>query len=159
MRLLRVNREAIEFALTAPERALLVQVLGQYPVVPPPHHKLSKTLTEGAVIEDAHLLDEALAEQRTSHRRQLDAWLANPKHIHKTKTGCVLTLPRTDIEWLLQVLNDVRVGSWLLLGEPEEPLEPDDLDPELHRVWVAMELSGMFQMAVLHALEIAPPAE
>lgn len=157
MRLLRNNKEAIEFRLTASERALFEQVLGQFPAVPPTHHKLSKTLTKGAAAEDQHLLDEALAEQRTSHKRQLDAWLASPKRFHKTKTGCVLTLPRSDVEWLLQVLNDVRVGSWLLLGAPEERLEPDDLDPQLHRTWAAMELAGMFQMAVLHALELSPP--
>ncbi|MEY4386560.1 MAG: hypothetical protein RLY20_1843 [Verrucomicrobiota bacterium] len=157
MRLFRNGKEAITFRLTSAERSLFQQILRQYPVVPPSHHKLSKTINDAAAAEDQHLLDEALAEQRGSHKKHLDAWLSDPKRFRTTKTSCTLTLPRTDVEWLLQVLNDVRVGNWLLLGGPQERIEPDDLDPQLHRLWASMELAGMFQMAVLHALELSPP--
>jgi hypothetical protein len=55
--------------------------------------------------------------------------------------------------WLLEVLNEVRVGSWLNLGKP------DNLDRVLlaqdeanaRSLW-SMELSGYFQMALLAAL-------
>ena len=157
MRLLRNTKTSIKFHLTASERTLLKHILGLYPVVPPAHQKLSKSHTRGAAAEDQHLLDVALAEQRASHTQRRDAWLAQPGRFQKAKAGCVLTLPRADIEWLLQVLNDIRIGNWLLLGAPEERLEPDDLDPKLHRIWAAMELSGMFQLAVLHAMEHSTP--
>ena len=39
------------------------------------------------------------------------------------KTGCRLSLSQADLEWLLQILNDIRVGSWVILGSPEEKLE------------------------------------
>ena len=34
-------------------------------------------------------------------------------------SGLQLTLSGPEIEWLLQVLNDVRVGSWIALGSPD----------------------------------------
>lgn len=153
MRIHRVNNTFIEFRLNDTERDLFKQILGLYPVVPASHGKLSKTLTGRAAAENQRLLDEALAEQRATHKRHLDEWLAEKGRFRQLKAGCVLKVLRTEIEWLLQVLNDIRVGNWLLLGSPEELLEPDELAPQLQRVWAAMELSGMFQMTVLHAME------
>ena len=86
----------------------------------------------------------------------LSGWLATKARFRAVQSGFNFTLLRTDAEWLLQVLNDIRVGHWLLLGAPEELLEMDDvnqLEPALHRAWLAMELSGMFQMEILHALQ------
>ena len=70
-----------------------------------------------------------------------------------TKSGSRfrLLLQPTEVEWLLQVLNDVRVGSWLALGEPDED-KPPDLTPENFRYAVAMEVCGAFQSALLAAL-------
>jgi hypothetical protein len=57
-------------------------------------------------------------------------------------------------------LNDVRVGSWLQLGAPEEMPGPDDVpkyNPAQLRAWLGMELSGKFQVELLFALESSAP--
>lgn len=158
MRIHRANDDAIEFRLTHTERDLLKQILRLYPVVPGSHAKLSKSLVGRAAADNQKLLDEALAEQRARHKRRLDEWLDDKSHFRQMKSGCVLKLLRSETEWLLQVLNDIRVGNWLLLGSPEERTDPDELAPQLQRVWAAMEISGMFQMTLLQALD-NPSAE
>ena len=54
----------------------------------------------------------------------------------------------------LQVLNDIRVGSWVKLGCPDPdkalPASPPRLDA---RSLQAMHLSGQFQMALLEAVK------
>ena len=57
------------------------------------------------------------------------------------------------MEWLLQALNDIRVGSWLALGSPDGPVEilaalTDKTAPDF---W-AMEISGHFQAVLLAAV-------
>jgi hypothetical protein len=156
VKLIRSTAGALTFHLDTAEHGLFVEMLGLYPVVPGAHQRLSKTLKSKAIEEGQTLLNEALAEQRTEHKREIEAWLGAPKRFRPVRDGFHFSLQRNDAEWLLQVLNDVRVGSWLLLGSPEEHLEFEELEsipPELHRAWVSMELSGMFQMTLLHALE------
>ena len=153
MKLLRSKNSEFAFSLSEVERRIFLEILNQYPLVPASHQPLSKTIKGRRAIEDQHLLDDALAEQRAKHKRQLGEWLGEKGRFRRTKSGCTLKLRHEDAEWLLQILNDIRIGSWLLLGAPEEHLEPEEIAPELHRVWATMELGGMFQMAVLHALE------
>ena len=115
---------------------------------------MSKELKEPHVTEYQRLLDEALAEQRAANKRHLHAWLATPERFQKTRAGYRFTLERADSEWLLQVLNDIRVGHWLRLGSPEAgELKPQNLDAKLLPAWLAMEMSGYFQMTILEALQ------
>jgi hypothetical protein len=157
MKLLRTTDEAIVFSLNATERDVLDQILALYPLVPAAHQPLSQSLRGEPAAEAQRLLDEALAEQRSHHQTRVKTWLADAKRFRRTKTGYTLTVRREDAEWLLQVLNDIRVGSWLLLGSPEDRQEPGDVDPKLNRIWAAMEISGMFEMFILHGLEGRSP--
>ena len=151
MRRLRSTEESHVFNLNPVEREIFQEVLKHYPLVPASHQPLSKSMKGAEAIEAQHMLDEALAEQRAKHKRQIQEWLQQKGRFRATKSGCTFTLRRDETEWLLQILNDVRIGSWLLLGSPEEHIEPDDINPGLHRVWAAMEVSGMFQIALLRA--------
>lgn len=161
MKLLRTSNATVVFSLSRAECDAFEHVLSLYPVVPAAHQSLSRSLPAAQAAEAQQLLNEALAEQRSTNRRQLNLWLARnrPKSTTQPKTSSArFTLRRNEAEWLLQVLNDVRVGCWLKLGSPEEPHDPGELDPVRQAVWAAMEVSGMFQMAILHAIEAAPPA-
>ena len=154
MKIVGANDQSIIFQLSNRERAALIKILRAYPVLPPAHQPVSRELKDPHVTDYQRLLDEALAEQRTANKRHLEEWLATPERFQKAKGDCHFTLERVDTEWLLQVLNDIRVGHWLRLGSPE----PDDLKPHklgLKRLptWLAMEMSGYFQMNILEALE------
>jgi len=153
VKLLAADKDWLRFQLSDGEKAVLLDVLGLYPCVPPAYHRLSREPRDNADRERQRLLDEALAEQRAQHRRLLQALLHNPDTFRKVGTRWQMTLRRGDFDWLLQVLNDVRVGSWIALGSPEQlPRKlPRDAAQAAHAC--AMELAGLFQMVLLDAVE------
>ena len=154
MKRIDADEHSVRFQIDERERDFLVHILQAYPVMPPAHQSVSRELQDPHSAEYQCLLNEALAEQRAANQRHLQKWLAAPGRFRQTKDGCRLGLQRGDAEWLLQVLNDVRVGHWLRLGSPEAgQLEPEQLDPKQLPVWLAMELSGYFQMSILEALQ------
>jgi hypothetical protein len=69
----------------------------------------------------------------------------------------LLSLKISEAEWLLQVLNDIRVGSWLRLGSPDRTEEfMAALSEQTAPYFWAMEVSGHFQMVLVHALSSQP---
>jgi hypothetical protein len=147
------DEQSVVFQLRAPEHEALLDILQTYPVVPPAHQMVSKELKDAHAADYQHLLDEALAEQRAANKKHLHAWLATPERFKKNKAGFRFTLERADSEWLLQVLNDIRVGHWLRLGSPEPgDLKPQHLNHDQLPAWLAMEMSGYFQMGILEAV-------
>ena len=151
MKLLRASPDRFVFYITKREQPLLFETLALYPLVPPAHHRIARPgqLTEQE--EAQRMLDEALAEQRRENRAQFLALLKDPKQLRETSRGLELTLSPTQMEWLLQVLNDVRVGSWLALGEPEEGALPT-FNVKEGVYWVALEVCGLYESVILAAL-------
>ena len=133
------------------EQQLFVELLKRYPCVPPARHHLHRS----AQLPDTsqRLLDEALAQQRASTKKQVQEWLSDSRRFEPTETGCRLVLSRSEVEWFLQVLNDIRVGSWVLLGAPDENLERALLNKKTAPDFLAMEMAGHFEMLLLEALE------
>lgn len=150
MKLFRVEVDGYVFHLGKREKELLALILRQYPVIPPAHYKLSKS---AATVDTANqrLLDEALAEQRKENRKLVDAFLADTQRFSEMPNYSRLKLAAGEIEWLLQVLNDVRVGNWILAGSPEELPHSETSGPGTPHEW-GMELAGFFQMNLLRAL-------
>ncbi|HRT55193.1 MAG TPA: hypothetical protein P5038_01065 [Candidatus Paceibacterota bacterium] len=154
MNLVAANNEAYVFHLGRREKTLLTEVLGLYPRVPAGYQRLSRQ-GRGAEVENAQqLLDEALAEQRAENTRLVRRLLADPARLGPDPAGkgWLLRLSPSDFEWLLQVLNDIRVGSWVNLGCPEARLDLKFLAPANAPDFWAMEFSGYFQMQFLEAL-------
>jgi hypothetical protein len=147
----RVSRDGgkLVYRLGRQERGLLLAVLDRYPLIPPAHQPVSRNAPAGAFQHCQQLLDEALADQRKENRRRLKSLLRDPKRFRETDTGWLLVLSAADREWLLQILNDLRVGSWLRLGSPEEDLPEMDLDAEQAPDALTMEMAGQFQMRLL----------
>ncbi len=153
MKLLRGGKTGHVFHLGQREKQLLLETLKLYPLVPAAHHRLSKDGKGLKADEDQRLLEEALAEQRQENRRHVLAMLNEPQRFRGTKSGFELRLTPAQVEWLLQVLNDVRVGSWLALGQSEQGEEPK-LTKQNVKYYLAMELCGLFESAFLAALGV-----
>jgi hypothetical protein len=151
MKLLRATNNQFVFRLTRRERPLLLAVLGRFPCIPAAHHRLSRNAPSPDAAANQQLLDEALAEHRAEKVQQLRALLGDPGRFREVPTGAELTLSPGDLEWLLQVLNDVRVGSWVQLGSPEQTAEVVNEETAPH-LWT-MEMAGYFQMQLLRAQE------
>ena len=150
MKLVRATKTGLLFHLSQRETPLLLQVLRLYPRVPSAHHVLTESGRMPDQQANQRLLDEALAEQRADNKKHLQALLADPRLFARTDTGGHLSLSRAEVEWFLQVLNDIRVGSWIILGSPQTKLP--ELDETTAPNVVAMELAGHFQMQLLEAL-------
>ena len=158
MKLIRTEIDLFVFSFEPREKQLLIKVLKNFPRVPAAHHRLSKTSRGAKPKEDQRLLDEALAEQRNQNRQRVETFLQEPERFRPVGNEIHLTLAKTEIDWLLQVLNDVRVGAWLALGEPENFRLSHFSAAKALDVSV-MEMSGHFQFQLLHALGYREPTD
>jgi hypothetical protein len=152
VKLVGSENDRLVFALGKREKQLLLAVLARYPLIPSAHQPLNKSGTPGLSETDQKLLDEALAEQRRENKQQLDRLLNDEERWRDTPAGIRLTLTSADVEWLLQVLNDVRVGSWILLGSPEKNLWDFEINKQTAPIAWTMEMAGVFQAGLLEAL-------
>ena len=149
MRLIQQTDEHYEFELSSREKVLLFQVLELYPQVPGGYQHLSKT----ADPEEANqrLLEETLSETRAQNKRALQQMLTDPNKLSSSDTQWRLHLSSAELDWLLAVLNDIRIGSWVRLGSPEVPLAV--LTAGNASYYWALEMAGYFQGGFLELLE------
>lgn len=153
MKLLRADEKSLVFRLSRIEQQLLLDLVRRFPMVPATHARLSRRDNIPNHQENQRLLEVSLAQHRHAARRQVLAMLDTERRFRETETGLELTLTPAEVEWLLQVLNDVRVGCWLALGEPDESEEPEITD-ENQPFALAMDGAGFFQMALLAATNV-----
>lgn len=152
MRLLRTNKDHLVFHVGGKEKQLLLALLRRYPLVPDTHFRLSRATPPAAMAEDQRLLEEALTAHREENRRQVLAWLNEPERFEADATGFRFKLSPAQVEWLLQVLNDIRVGSWIALGSPEmETEERIPINAQTAPLLWTMEMAGHFQAGLLAA--------
>jgi len=160
VKLIRTKREKLVFEISLPEKRLLFEVLNLYPLITATHHRLSKTARPAKHDENQRLLEESLAAQREENRKNVRAMLDKPGHFQAAASGFQLALSGPEIEWLLQVLNDVRVGSWIALGSPDpEQGKKIVFNEKILPRFRMMELAGAFEMVFLDALSGHPPVE
>ncbi len=134
------------------ERDLLRELLKLYPLVPETqdNHPGSGL---APLPQSAPLLREALASHRqeagSALRKILEGFTPNPD----SKDRWHGRLSRSELEILLQGLNDIRVGSWMRLGSPdfESKTQMEINSQNAHYFW-AMELCGAYLSAILHGL-------
>ncbi|HZL42695.1 MAG TPA: hypothetical protein VFD66_05395 [Verrucomicrobiae bacterium] len=153
MNLVRKQSDQFTFRLPKREKELLLMLLDQYPLIPPRHQPLSKTTGSADADANQRLLDEGLAEHRRETRSLISRLVRNERRWKKEATGWQMTLKGPEIESLLQALNDIRVGSWIVLGSPEEHLWDVKLDENSAPHAWAMEIAGWFESALLEALQ------
>lgn len=150
MKFIKANKASFSFQIDGKEKRLLFEVLGLYPLIPAAHQRLSRSEERK---DDQELLEEALAAQRHGHKKQVQAMLKAKSRFRANKKGYRFTLKPEQMEWLLQVLNDVRVGSWLALGSPDGALEIlAALNEKTAPYLWAMEAAGHFQTVLLKAM-------
>jgi hypothetical protein len=154
VKLLKAGPEKFVFAVAPSEKRLLFTLLESYPMIPPAHQPVSRGEPRP---DDQALLDSALAVHRAGNRKALDRLMKSPSRFRRNAEGWSFSLKRGEMEWLLQVLNDIRVGSWVRLGSPE-PLQTalPAMTPENIPLFWLMEVAGEFQMRILQALSGTP---
>jgi hypothetical protein len=152
LKLLNQDESSYTFLIGKRERDVLVTLLQRYPVISGAHfHKRHQPQSEEAR-NDRALLEEALSEQQKESKQQLKEWLSQPQRWSETDLGYNFQLSSAELEWLLQVLNDIRVGTWVHLGEPDVYRQlPDPITEEQMQLAWIMEVAGTFQHVLLSA--------
>ena len=145
MKLIKQSEGSWQFALHQNEFDLLCHLMKKFPHTQKAPVKISKTDRDPESVEREELLNESLVE----HRKELKRWAVNliaGNKLKISKQHHVLTLTAEDREILLQILNDIRVGCWRALGEPEN-LELQKLDGSAEEVKYRslMNLAGYFE--------------
>ncbi len=158
MKLLRQTGDRYEFLFGRRERQVFCEVLRAF--------RVTRGENTPALAEAQQLLHESLTGFKQEARRRLEGFLAEPNRFTPHRDGLRASFAREEMEWLLQILNDIRVGSWLQLGCPDPDTgQRPKLTPDNARYLPLMEAAGAFEYALLAALDgtdgagWAPPRE
>jgi hypothetical protein len=140
------------FHISRREKAMLLATLRLFPLLDPSYHQLSRS-PKTTIADDQEWLEEAMDQQQKDHKKKLNQLLSNDQRFFKEGQGDLFfTLTGEQMEWLLRVLNEIRVGSWVRLGRPEmdaaRKIRPAAAQA---RFFTAMDLSGYFEAVLLEA--------
>jgi DNA-binding MarR family transcriptional regulator len=153
VKLARTSDGAWDWHLSRPEWSLLAAIASMFPLVPPDYHQATRHDLSGGVPIDTALLRESLAAHTAELRARVGGWLQRVRSPAARK-GVVLRLTPADFEHWLQVLNDVRVGSWIRLGCPDQTALRDvELTAANERHLFLMEFCGRIQARFLEVLD------
>ena len=160
MKLLKREETHCSFLIGRREREMLFSLLQRYPVMVAAHFRTRNPPKTDEAKQNQELLEEALAEQQKENRKHLEQMLAENGRFIENDLGFTFRLSYFEIEWMLQVLNDIRIGSWIQLGEPDlsSPNAPPLNEQTVLLAW-AMEIAALFQHSLLQAAQSAEPAE
>ena len=149
MKLLRELRDGWEYELNPQEAACLRMLVGEFPFTPALPARITRTESGRKAAKREQLLNKSLAEHRGELKRQATKLIASGR-LKAGQAGWRLSLNLEEREILLQLLNDIRVGSWRALGEP------DTLETELppasgkaQRFYSLVQLAGFFEVKLL----------
>jgi hypothetical protein len=149
-------------AFARAEWLLLRELLQLFPVTPPDHFAASRESPSAVPASSSQLLQDSAMTQQAQLKRLVQRWMDTPANqapdtsTSPDGTAVVLRMSPADIEQLLRILNDIRVGSWVALGCPEDASEaPPQASADVLRHHFALEFSGFLQGALLGAMNAA----
>ncbi len=151
---MKVDRqgEDFEFVLTTIEKDLLVQILNLYPRTLANPNRLTLPTTGHELEESRKLLDESLTASRKQARQKLDRWLGSSSRFASAENGFRLRIDGRDLEWFLQILNELKIGSWMRLGAPDERIDWSQINKvSAIDLWL-MRAAEIFQDYLLRAI-------
>jgi hypothetical protein len=162
--LLSSDKEAgkFTFRFEQAEREWFRHILDLYPVQQTPLKPINNDASAN------ELLEKALAEGRKKLRDNAAIFLKAGKIEIDAAFNEFwdLTLTAAELEEMLQILNNVRVGLWIRLGKPDPsieqllPTKPNEDQVRAHMVMhVCAAWQGILMAAVDGGEEIEPPTE
>ena len=158
MKLLQRGGGRLVFQIGVREKSLLERIVGLYPLQPDPPASLTRNAWQPEKVSEAEvLLREALRDQRTQLADWAQLRMTEGEAFLRQGSGWRLVLDDQDVDRLLRVLNELRVGAWTKLGCPEqlddEKFHASESDAPFHAI---MTLAGQFEMVFIHSLDAEP---
>jgi hypothetical protein len=148
MKLVKQNGRGFQYLLNAEEARALCFLVGEFPFTPLTPVTISKS--DSDTEEREKLLNESLAKHRRELKRKARKLVGREKF--KAAEGKqIYRISLQARETMLQILNDIRIESWRILGEPEDlESKAKNLPKELFRYYVLMCLAGEFEYHFLN---------
>ncbi len=153
MRFLEANGDTLVFLTEPRGRKVLERLVRKYPALEVSHFELCRTMDEEELPDGRTVADQAMKDEHRETRRRISRILEDEDHFEDKEDFLLMRLTLEEVDLLLQVLNDVRIGCWVRAGSPPEGVE-DSLrtDPKLAPLLAAMQLCGLFQGELLDGL-------
>jgi hypothetical protein len=145
MKLVRQTKDGWQYQLNPAEANCLRRLLNQFPITASATVKISRTDRDPQTVDREKLLNESLADHREKLKKKARDLIGADKFKARDKSW-LLCINSEEREFLFQILNDIRVGSWRALGEPENPEpqtpHPTEREKVFHNI---MNLAGYFE--------------
>lgn len=145
------NRWVFEF--NEDEWILFLEAVSLYPVVDFSKVKLSKSIEEQHLEQSLKLLSEVLKEQADENQKVLQSIVVMGNNAERVDDRFELALTGEQMDTLLQILNDVRIGTWQLLGCPDYKGLELLAKTEKRVMYLIMEICAYFQSRILDAMD------
>jgi hypothetical protein len=156
MKLVKQNKSGWQYLLKQHEARCLRVLVNQLPSASIAPVRISKTAADPQAVERQALLQEALTEHRAELKRQAGN-LVSAERFRPAGNCELFRLNAEERETLLQILNDIRIESWRILGEPDVlEMDPSMLPQEQLRPFQLMHLAGYFEYHLLNLEPTAP---
>jgi hypothetical protein len=148
------EKNLLRYQISKLEKALLLATLQIFPALNTAYHRITRN-PENGLPDEQRLLEEAMDRQNSDHKARVTKFInSDGPAFEELGDELYLNLTGEEVEWLLQVLNDIRVGSWVRLGSPEsDTVRRNALSPEEARAVAAMDMSAYFQSGLLEAFK------
>lgn len=160
MKVVQRTPERLVFGLGVREKVLLDKLLAFYPLQPEARPGLSRTLPAERVAEAESLLHESLRDQKKEQVAWLQERFSEGRALGRTGSGWRLNLKLGEVEVLLRIFNELRVGAWTRLGSPDNLDDPALAERAGAAPYHAiMTVAGQFEMVLLMGLQTAEAAE
>ncbi len=155
MKLLQKSDDKFIFELGFEEKDLLLEVIKLYPVLDPAYHKFSNSLDDEEASLSRNIFREDLLEHQGKNKKMVEEIFGESSPFKQDVLYCRLELRPEQLECLLQVLNDIRVGTWRNLDSPDYD-ELEKLRREKQDVvpLVVMDVCEYFEYHFLDALDL-----
>jgi hypothetical protein len=149
MKLMKQTGNRWHYLLNAKEADCLRVLLDQFPVAALSSSTITRSDTDPGSVDREKLLNEAMAEHRAELKRQAGRLIGTDKFKPADK-GLLFCIKAEERERMLQILNDIRIESWRMLGEPEDlEMESSKLPQANLRYYHFMQLAGYFEHYLL----------
>ena len=150
MRLKETSATATTIDLSESEAIFIREILSAYPLVPNESRELTRFADTSELDEDTELLRTSLADLTLEHEKKLRVWVNSPDTFTEVDNRYQFKITNENRDWFLQILNDLRIGSWQQLDCPsQEELQELSVNPEIIRPLWTMELAGLLQSFLL----------
>lgn len=155
MKLLNKTGEKFVFELMSEEKELLSKIFGLYPMLDRDKIELSKTIKDEQICQSKKILSDAFKEFQDSNKRFISELFEKSDNFKPSEDYeyYTLELDGEQIERLLQILNDIRVGMWQKLGCPDLENRKDFIRSaeDVFAVYI-MDICEYFEYYLLKAL-------